>query len=128
MEEALAKNMAIRTPTMGALVDRIGHAYGLEGAHLEWARTPEAELGTRIASALPSVLERWNAEHPKVETKAMDDAFKAGSEGGPAAGGNGGAFSEDIVMGVPAKGPPKWIIALVGALILGGVVVFLLIK
>jgi eukaryotic-like serine/threonine-protein kinase len=122
IEEALAKSAAIRTPSMGALVDRIGHAYGLAGTHLEWARTPQDELGARIQQALPALVERYLVDHPKIPLGAMDDAFKAGSEGGPA-----GAFGDDdMVMGLPSKGPPKWIFAAIaGAVILALVVFFI---
>jgi serine/threonine-protein kinase len=123
IEEALAKNANIRTPTMGALVDKIGQAYGLTGTHAEWAKTPEKDLGERIASALPALVERYLAEQPKQDTRAMDEAFRAGSEGGPA------AFGEDMVMGVPSsKGPPIWIFAVVGALLIGAVAIFLAVR
>lgn len=122
IEESLAKSAAIRTPSMGALVDRIGHAYGLEGSHLDWARTPQDELAARIAVGLPPLVERYLAEHPPgAEHAAMDDAFRAGSEGGP-------RFNDDLIMGVPAaSGPPRWIFAAIaGVLVLGAVVGFLL--
>ena len=115
MEEALAKPVAIRVPTMGALADRIGHAYGLEGSHAAWARTPPEELGARIQAALPALVQRHLAAQPKVSVAGMDDAFKAGSEGGP------GSISDDVVMGVPSgKGLPVWIFAAIGALLLAG--------
>ena len=119
IEEALAKNPAIRIPTMGALVDRIGQAYGLEGSHTEWARTSQEELGARIRAGLPAALARYVASPKAADLKGMDDAFKAGSEGGPS-----GAFQEDMIMGVPS-GPPKWIyaaVAVVAVLIGAGVV------
>jgi serine/threonine-protein kinase len=124
IEEALAKNPGIRIPSMGALVDRIGQAYGLAGSHAEWARTPQAELGARIREGLPAAIAKYEAEKPAVDLKGMDDAFKAGSEGGPA----GGAFQEDLVMGVPS-GPPKWIYAAIaGAVMLVAVVAFLALR
>jgi serine/threonine-protein kinase len=124
IEEALAKNVSIRTPSMGALADRIGHAYGLEGSHPEWARASQSELGARIQRALPALVERYLVEHPKLPLAAMDDAFKAGSGGGPA--GSDSAFNDDLVMGVPANGPPKWVFAAIaGALILAVVVFFI---
>ncbi|HXX67357.1 MAG TPA: serine/threonine-protein kinase [Polyangiaceae bacterium] len=55
MEQALAKNPNIRTPSVGALADALGHAFGLEGNHLEWAVTPQHELAGRIAAALPGL-------------------------------------------------------------------------
>jgi serine/threonine-protein kinase len=56
MEEALAKNPNIRTRSVGALADAVGRAYGLEGDHLAWARTPQAELAQKIAAARPRVM------------------------------------------------------------------------
>ena len=124
IEDALAKSAAIRVPTMGALVDRIGQAYGLSGAHADWARTSQEELAARIRAGLPDALARHVARKPALDLKGMDDAFKAGSEGGPA----GGAFNDDMIMGVPS-GPPRWIYALVvGALILGAVVALLVLR
>jgi serine/threonine protein kinase len=124
MEEALAKNAAIRIPTMGALVDRLGHAYGLEGGHAEWARTPQDTLGAGIQKGLPTALERFDAqraEHPGESLRSMDDAFKAGSEGGPK-----GGIADDLVMGVPQGGPPRWIFAAIGAVLVGALVIFLI--
>jgi hypothetical protein len=124
IEEALAKSAEIRTPSMGALADKLGKAYGLEGSHLDWAHTPEKELAARIEAALPALLERHAAELAlRPVGTAMDEAFRAGSEGGPSA-----AFSEDLIMGVPS-GPPKWIYAVVaGAVLLGAVVAFLIVR
>jgi serine/threonine protein kinase len=120
IEAALAKSADARIPTMGELVDRIGHAYGLSGTHADWALLPQETLGEQIRAGLPDAIARHEAS-PKVDLKGMDDAFKAGSAGGPGRG----AFDEDMIMGVP-EGPPRWIFAAIaGALILGAVVVFL---
>jgi eukaryotic-like serine/threonine-protein kinase len=127
MEDALAKNPEIRLPSMGALADRVGRAYGLEGDHLEWATAPQEALGERIRAGVRGAVARYEEERARIpDTSAMDaafrteDPFKAGSAGGPA------AFSDDLVMGVP-KGPPRWIFAAVGAVaIVIGVVVALL--
>jgi serine/threonine-protein kinase len=127
MEDALAKNPDIRVPTVGALADRIGQAFGLEGDHAQWAVTPQEELAARIRAGVKGAIARYEEERARVpDTSAMDaafrteDPFKAGSAGGPA------AFSEDLVMGVP-KGTPKWIFAAVGgvAIVLGVVVALL---
>jgi hypothetical protein len=127
MEDALAKNPDIRIPSVGALADRIGRAFGLEGDHAEWATTPQEELAARIRAGVRGAIARYEEERARVpDTSAMDaafrteDPFKAGSAGGPA------AFSDDLVMGVP-KGTPKWIFAAVGgAAIVLGVLVALL--
>jgi serine/threonine-protein kinase len=125
IEEALAKNAAIRTPSMGALADRFGRAYGLEGSYLEWARTPTAELGARIQAGLPVALERLAASQGTVgPARGMDEAFRAGSDGGPSNAG----FTEDLVMGVP-KGPPKWIFAAIaGAVVIVAALVAVIVR
>jgi serine/threonine protein kinase len=128
IEESLAKNPQIRTPTIGALADRVGRAYGLEGSHADWARTPEADLAARIQAGLPAAVARHQAEHGEQRgaapsLRSMDDAFKAGSAGGP------GPIADDVVMGVPTgKGPPVWIFAAVGALLLAAVIVFAIVR
>jgi eukaryotic-like serine/threonine-protein kinase len=127
MEDALAKNADIRLPSVGALADRVGRAFGLEGDHAEWATTSQDELGARIRAGVRGAIAQYEEERARVpDTSAMDaafqteDPFKAGSAGGPA------AFSDDLVMGVP-KGTPRWIFGAVGAVaILLGVVVALL--
>jgi hypothetical protein len=111
---------------MGALVDRIGHAYGLDGTHAEWARASQDDLASRIAAALPATLEKYDRDQVSGAAagpamKSMDDAFKAGSQGGP-------AFSDDLVMGMPSKGPPKWIFALIAGAVLVGALVFFLVR
>ncbi|MFS8070539.1 MAG: serine/threonine-protein kinase [Byssovorax sp.] len=127
MEDALAKTADLRLPSVGALADRVGRAYGLEGDHLEWATVPQEELGARIRAGVRGAVARYEEERARIpDTSAMDaafrteDPFKAGSAGGPA------AFSDDLVMGVP-KGTPRWIFAAVGAVaVVVGVVVALL--
>jgi len=57
---------------------------------------------------------------------AMDDAFRAGSAGGP--GGSGGSLPDDyVIMGMP-KERPQWFWPAIGggALVVLGLVVFLL--
>ncbi len=48
MEEALVKNPNIRTASVGALADAVGHAYGLPGDHRVWAMTPQAQLKVQV--------------------------------------------------------------------------------
>lgn len=146
MEEALAKDHAIRIASIGALADRVGAAYGLEGTHVEWARMPEPELAERIAAGLPAALARHRAV---AGFRAMDAAMRSEAPGaGPAASGvpapsaapaaasrapapvsttADDAFAEDIAMGVPT-GPPKWLFAAIaGAAVVVGVIVAFLI-
>lgn len=73
MEEALAKNPNIRTKTVGALADAVGHAYGLEGDHKQWAKTPQAQLGEQIAAAKARVM----AAKPAGGLMSAGDPFAA---------------------------------------------------
>lgn len=52
MELALAKNPNIRTKSVGELATAVGRAYGLEGDHHVWAKTPRAELQKLVAEGL----------------------------------------------------------------------------
>ncbi|HVK63677.1 MAG TPA: serine/threonine-protein kinase [Polyangium sp.] len=103
MEHAFAKDPESRIPTVGALADRIGHAYGLEGSHAAWARTTQAELGERIHVGLPGLLARLEEEQGAAgDLSAMDAAF-----GGAAVATGQGAFPEDAVS-VPTT-RPRWL-------------------
>lgn len=59
----LQKTAALRIGSIGQLADELGRAYGLTGDHLEWARTPEAELGRVIQERLPTLLSDVGTEH-----------------------------------------------------------------
>jgi serine/threonine-protein kinase len=48
LSRAMKKTPSLRTRSVGALADAIGHAYGLDGNHRQWATTSQAELGERI--------------------------------------------------------------------------------
>ncbi len=84
MEEALAKNPAIRTKSVGALADAIGRAYGLAGDHRAWATTPVAELARQVAEAAPRIA----ATAKPIEAAA--DPFASPGAGGGGGGGGGG--------------------------------------
>jgi serine/threonine protein kinase len=134
MEAALTKDAGIRIPTIGALVDRIGQAYGLEGSYEAWARTPQAELRARITVGLPEAVARHTAAPPAPDLKDMDaafraeDPFRAGSNGGPAAAPATQSFGEDMVMGVPQGRPPWVYAAAVAAVVVFVIAIFLLIR
>jgi serine/threonine-protein kinase len=124
IEVALAKNMNIRTRTVGDLADAFGRAYGLSGDHLSWAYTPEAVLRQTIQTELPRMMVARPAAAAGVG--AMADPFggppPAGApaaqsfDGAPAAVPTTVPDDESFVMGVP-KGPPKWLVpAIIGAL------------
>jgi serine/threonine-protein kinase len=50
MEVALAKNPNIRTKSVGDLANAVGRAYGLDGDHRAWAKTPQGELQALVAA------------------------------------------------------------------------------
>lgn len=122
MEMGLAKNAELRHASIGALTDAFGHAYGLEGNHLEWATTNASELKARIAAGLPQKL----ASLPdKVDFSAMDASMGANVPPPPGEGGfrhiepprDGSGAEDDIVMGV--KPPlPKWVVPVVAGVVL----------
>jgi serine/threonine protein kinase len=132
LEVALAKNMAIRTKSVGALADAVGRAYGLDGDHLAWAVTPQAELAQRIAENMARVMTKPALEvagdpfaaqpvpitlpmsqQPGQELRrGMDQAFEEAREGDLAA------------AGLPS-GKPGWLLPVVVgllALVVGGAV------
>ncbi len=73
MELALAKNPNIRTKTVGELATAVGRAYGLEGDHRTWARTPQPELQKLVVSGLA----RAPAPRPAPALEAAADPFAA---------------------------------------------------
>ena len=100
---ALKKTPGLRTPSIGALADQVGHAYGLTGDHLTWARTPEEELSQLIASKLDSLMQA-----PVPEKKAADgtaDSFFG--EDDSLGGEMDGAFAQAAVAApaVPMMAP-----------------------
>ncbi len=147
MEEALAKNPNIRTKSVGALADAIGAAYGLEGDHREWAKTPTAVLGPQIEQAKPRVMAA-RASRAAAPVEVAADPFAAPTQQSPGpwaqpqqpyAAGMDQAFAQARAQqyadpmagaaGVPAKS--NWLLPVVlGALFLllvgGGIAVFAL--
>ncbi len=51
IDDSLAKKPETRTPTVGALADAFGKAFGLEGTHTDWAKMPPLAIGEQIAAA-----------------------------------------------------------------------------
>jgi serine/threonine-protein kinase len=130
LEEALVKNPNIRTRSVGALADAVGHAYGLTGDHREWAKTPQDELDRRVSASLPDVM---NA--PPRAPVAQADPFAASSGSAPPPPAGGGyamqqAFAASrqaelgdyAAAGLPPS-RPAWVIAVaigLAALLVGG--------
>ncbi len=104
IEVALAKNHEIRQPTIGAFADALGHAFGLEGSHLVWATTPEAELTAMVAAQLPKKLEEHRQKAGQTGAlRGMDAAFAQARPLTP-----GSSLPDDlVVMGLPPE-RPKW--------------------
>lgn len=122
MEAALMKDPELRIASTGALVDRIGAAYGLAGNHTEWAMVPQEQLALRIREGLPRLLEAQNGSAAgPASLSAMDAAFQEEKASA--------AFDEDIVMGVPGK-RPGWLVpvVLVALLGLGAAVAFIFVR
>ncbi len=125
LEEALAKNPAIRTRSVGALADALGHAYGLKGDHRQWAVTPTQQLGAEIAAVLPALMASKVAP-----VSVSGDPFANAPQAAPSIGrGMDQAFAAardaDLAAhGVPT-GQPQWLLpVIVGvlALVVGGAV------
>jgi serine/threonine-protein kinase len=135
LEEALAKNPAIRTPTVGAFADAVGRAYGLSGDHRQWATVPLQQLGVQIGAALPGLMAPKIApvsvsgdpfapppsiggsivsDQPSLG-RVMDQAFAATRD------------ADVRALGVPGEKPPWLLPVLVGlvALVVGGAVTLL---
>jgi serine/threonine-protein kinase len=73
MAASFKKHPAQRIPSVGALADAFGNAYGLEGTHFDWATIPEGELTKSIDAKLPML---QNVAAPAAPAKAdAADAF-----------------------------------------------------
>jgi len=61
---ALEKSAGARTASAGELADALGHGYGLDGTHADWAVTAEHQLGGLIAARLPRLMEHATLPRP----------------------------------------------------------------
>jgi serine/threonine protein kinase len=135
LEVALAKNQAIRTPSVGALADAVGRAYGLAGNHRTWAEMPQQQLASLIAAtpaparAAPvplGVAADPFAAAPPAATPVMNAAWAAGAS--MPRGQQRTAFdppSSDLEpLGLPSAKPAWLLPVIVGllALVVGGAV------
>jgi len=73
LAQSFKKNPALRTPSVGALADAVGVAYGLSGTHHDWAKTPEAELSAAIDAKLPSLVQAAGSASDATDTDALDE-------------------------------------------------------
>lgn len=147
MELALAKNPNIRTQSVGDFATAVGRAYGLEGDHREWARTPQSELATRIAPALaraaapvPAPLESSAdpfASSPSATAPLAEPHRPAAGWAPPPGGASHPAVHEPhdegplVVPGLGDSGRPSWLLPVavgLAALVLGGGLVLLLVR
>jgi len=147
MEVALAKNPNIRTPSVGALADQVGHAYGLSGDHRAWATMPATELAAQIAAApvrAPKALEAAKdpfAAPPKTATNPMGPpgpAYVMYPSGQPQAqtatmsaphGHGQTSFEPPMLVAGLDSGRPGWLVPVlvgVAALVVGGGIAFVL--
>jgi serine/threonine protein kinase len=75
MIHAFKKNPAVRIASVGAFADSLGLAYGLQGNHRDWAKTPQDELGRQVAAKLPEMMQSAGQA-----TRDISDAFFGESE------------------------------------------------
>ena len=84
MEVALAKNPNIRTKSVGAFADALGHAYGLGGDHRQWAKIPVSELGRQVAEGVSKIVKPIEAAaDPFASTVGGAVGGMGGSQPGP---------------------------------------------
>ena len=118
LDEAFAKDPVMRVASVGLMADKLGHAYGLEGSHRDWAYTPEQSLQDTIDAALPGLMKKV-----RVTAAAQADPF-ATAEADPFAAtaynqGPGpvpepppevGMSTQELRAVVAPKGPPIFVI------------------
>jgi hypothetical protein len=107
----MKKTANLRTPSVGALADQVGRAYGLEGDHIAWASAPEEEIDALIMSKMDALLRAAEPEK-RPQDVAADSFFGEGdSLGGAMDGAFAGAaaglgptptVSEHVAPAVPA--------------------------
>lgn len=136
LDEAFEKDPARRVASVGSLADKVGHAYGLEGTHRDWAYTPQEALAERIRAVLPSLLgppkpvmaqteaDPFAAPQSPPTTPSATDGFvpaprppQVVTAQGPT---RSAAPADDLEARVIPKGPPI-------GLIIGGVVALLIV-
>jgi tRNA A-37 threonylcarbamoyl transferase component Bud32/RNA polymerase subunit RPABC4/transcription elongation factor Spt4 len=150
MELALAKNPNIRTKSVADLADAVGKAYGLEGNHLLWAKTPQPVLAEQCRLARDRMAASGGGGgggggfDMAADPFAASDPFAAAPTTGtvpmaarPGAGGSAAPRAMDAAFSAAREAdyeqtfapivPPRppWLIPLIvgaAALLLGGVI------
>jgi serine/threonine-protein kinase len=135
MAHAFKKMAALRIPSVGALADAVGKAYGLTGDHLAWATAREAELAQPIEARMPELMASTvTAPKATVADSFFGESEALGEAGDPFAAGAGtlpappGAApysgSNSLVpAGVPKASFPVLLVVGGAALLLGVLVV-----
>jgi tRNA A-37 threonylcarbamoyl transferase component Bud32 len=108
MLHAFRKNPALRVPSVGALADMFGAAYGLAGSHQQWAATPQQQLGAAIAARLADLMQ---AEARPTTVDGAADAFFGEARaldalGDPFPAPVAPALTHPAPPGYPAAAPP----------------------
>lgn len=93
---ALKKTASLRTPSIGAFADQVGHAYGLAGDHLKWALAPEADLEAEIDGKMDALMQALPP--PKKAGDAADSFF---GEDDSLGAGMDGAFAHGAAHSAP---------------------------
>jgi serine/threonine-protein kinase len=137
LAQAFKKLASLRPPSVGALADGVGRAYGLSGDHRAWAEMREADLAQQIESRLPELLASAGAVTAPQKTAADDFFGESAALGNPgdslrpqppaSAGAHSsarGAVTTDSLMpaGVPRRGVPVLVLVGAAALIIGVIV------
>jgi serine/threonine-protein kinase len=153
MTNAFKKLPAKRIPTVGALADAFGVAYGLEGTHFDWAKIAEGELTARIDARMPALMQVVTPNEAAPQKRDAADAFFGESDalegyagaaqiGGPAVAPMAAApygharlpptmpmeAVDMAAAGLPKKGPGLGILFAVGggALVVGVLIVIVM--
>lgn len=98
MANAFKKSAAVRTPSIGAFADALGRAYGLEGDHFAWAKTPESQLQAQIDQKLPELMVAVPVAAPV--DAAADGFFGEGDS-------LGAGLEAPTQLEIPAPPPPQ---------------------
>jgi serine/threonine protein kinase len=135
MARAFKKNPAGRIPSAGALADAVGHAYGLEQGHREWAKTAEAVLGAQIARNVsrtthttadaPAAARGVGTTGPMELADPFASAPSSGLQMAPAS--NQPTSDSDYGQVVPRRTSSALVAAIVAAVLLSAGVVLLLV-